>query len=138
MIIVKPKRSVSRQLKTTLSVKICSWLNKWLNKCVKSYFRNWWNIKSVPDSYKNQEMYNKAVDNYPHTFQFIPKFFIRHLWQNCFWRSFLIIYCPDKYKTYSWLILLQVKWLKNFFVNCMQMKIYSTLKVHFKIWDNFW
>ena len=25
-------------------------------------------LKSVPDCYKNQETCNKAIDNYPHTF----------------------------------------------------------------------
>ena len=27
------------------------------------------------DCYKNQEMCDKAVDNYPHTFQFFPDYF---------------------------------------------------------------
>ena len=30
-------------------------------------------LKSVPDCHKNQEMCNKAVDNYPHASEFIPK-----------------------------------------------------------------
>ena len=29
--------------------------------------------KSVSDSYKNQEMCNKAVDNYPHSLEFVPE-----------------------------------------------------------------
>ena len=30
-------------------------------------------LKSVPDCYKNQEMGNEAVDNYPHTLEFVLK-----------------------------------------------------------------
>ena len=30
-------------------------------------------LKSVPDWYKNQEMCNKAVDNYPHALDFVPE-----------------------------------------------------------------
>ena len=29
-------------------------------------------LESVPDCYKNQEMYHKAVDNYLHVLQFVP------------------------------------------------------------------
>ena len=28
--------------------------------------------QSVPDCYKNQKMYDKAVDNYPHALEFVP------------------------------------------------------------------
>ena len=34
--------------------------------CDKAILGNGGTLKSVSDSYKNQEMYNKAVDNYPH------------------------------------------------------------------------
>ena len=30
-------------------------------------------LQIVPDCYKNQEMCNKAVDNYPHALQFVPE-----------------------------------------------------------------
>ena len=30
-------------------------------------------LKSVPDCYKNQEMCNKDVDNYPHALEFVPQ-----------------------------------------------------------------
>ena len=32
-------------------------------------------LKSVPDCYKNQEMSNKAADNYLHALEFVPKRF---------------------------------------------------------------
>ena len=34
--------------------------------CDKAILENDGTLKSVPDCSKNQEMYNKAVDNYPH------------------------------------------------------------------------
>ena len=34
--------------------------------CDKAIIENCGTLKSVPDCYKNQEMCNKAVDNYPH------------------------------------------------------------------------
>ena len=34
--------------------------------CGKSIIENGGTVKSVPDCYRNQEMGNKAVDNYPH------------------------------------------------------------------------
>ena len=34
--------------------------------CDKAILGNGGTLKSVSDCYKNQEMYNKAVDNYPH------------------------------------------------------------------------
>ena len=30
-------------------------------------------LQIVPDCYKNQQMCNKAVDNYPHALQFVPE-----------------------------------------------------------------
>ena len=30
-------------------------------------------LKSVTDCYKNQEICNKAVDNYPYTLEFVPE-----------------------------------------------------------------
>ena len=32
-------------------------------------------MKICPDSYKNQEMCNKAVDNYPHMLEFVLEFY---------------------------------------------------------------
>ena len=34
--------------------------------CDKAILENDGTLKFVPDSYENQEMDNKAVDNYPH------------------------------------------------------------------------
>ena len=41
--------------------------------CEKAVLKNGGTLKSVPDCYKNQEMCNKAVDNYRHTLEFVPK-----------------------------------------------------------------
>ena len=41
--------------------------------CVKSNLENGGTLKSVPDCYKSQEMCNKAVDNYPHALELVPK-----------------------------------------------------------------
>ena len=101
-------------------------------------------IKSVPDCYKNQEMCNKAVVNYPHALEFVPEC---HKTQEMCNKSInrclfifysisyryktyemcgrivsedlvVIVYCPDKYKTRRMcdkaVGLLQIKWLKNF------------------------
>ena len=38
----------------------------------KTILENGGTLKSVPDSYKNYEMYKKAVDNYPHALEFVP------------------------------------------------------------------
>ena len=34
--------------------------------CNKAILEKFGTLKSVPDCHKNQEMCNKAVDNYPH------------------------------------------------------------------------
>ena len=34
--------------------------------CDKAIFENGGTLKSAPDCYKNQEMCNEVVDNYPH------------------------------------------------------------------------
>ena len=41
--------------------------------CVKAILENNGTLKSVPDYNKNQEMCNKAVDNYPHALEFVPE-----------------------------------------------------------------
>ena len=33
-------------------------------------------LKPVPDSYRNQEMCNEAVENYPHGLELVPKCFM--------------------------------------------------------------
>ena len=48
-------------------------INIKLNKCAIKLFQKNSGTKSVPDCYKNQEMCNKAVDNYPHTLGFVPE-----------------------------------------------------------------
>ena len=37
----------------------------------KAIVENGATLKFVPDCYKNQEMCNKAVDNYPHALEFV-------------------------------------------------------------------
>ena len=41
--------------------------------CDKAILENSGTSKSVPDCYKDQEMYNKAVGSYPHALEFVPK-----------------------------------------------------------------
>ena len=41
--------------------------------CDKVIFENGGTLKSVPDCYKNQEMCNKAVDNYPYAWEFVTE-----------------------------------------------------------------
>ena len=40
------------------------------------YYKNDGTLKSAPDCYKNQEMCNKAVHDYPHALEFIPECFM--------------------------------------------------------------
>ena len=44
--------------------------------CDKAILENGGRLKSFPDCYKNQEMGNKAVDNYPHVLDFVPECFM--------------------------------------------------------------
>ena len=44
----------------------------------KAVLENGETLKSVPDCYKNQEMPNKAVDNYPHALEFVAECFMTH------------------------------------------------------------
>ena len=39
----------------------------------KGILENSGTLNSVADCYKNQEMCNKIVDNYPHTLEFVPE-----------------------------------------------------------------
>ena len=41
--------------------------------CDKSILENGGALESVVDCYKNQKMYNKAVDNYAHAIEFCPQ-----------------------------------------------------------------
>ena len=48
-----------------------------LTKCVKkAILENGGILKSVPNCYKNQEMCNKIVNNYPHALRFVPECFM--------------------------------------------------------------
>ena len=60
------------QLKIILSINICLWSIK---DSANVWYLSYLFIldKSVSDSYKNQEMCNKAVDNYPHSLEFVPE-----------------------------------------------------------------
>ena len=41
--------------------------------CHKAVLEGDGTLKSVHDCYKNQEMCNKAVDNYPHALEYAPE-----------------------------------------------------------------
>ena len=41
--------------------------------CDKTILENGGTLRSVPDCYKNQEMFNKVGDNYPHALEFVPE-----------------------------------------------------------------
>ena len=41
--------------------------------CDKPILKNGGTLKSVPDCCKNQELCNKAVDNYPHALESVPE-----------------------------------------------------------------
>ena len=41
--------------------------------CDKTILKNGGTLKSVLDCYKNHEVCNKAVDNYPHALEFITE-----------------------------------------------------------------
>ena len=40
--------------------------------CDKAILENGGTLESVPDCYKNQQMYDKTVDNYPHALKVVP------------------------------------------------------------------
>ena len=44
--------------------------------CNKAILENGGRLKSLPDHYKNQKMYNKAVDSYSHALEFVRKCFM--------------------------------------------------------------
>ena len=48
--------------------------------CYKAILENGKTLKSTLNFYKNQEMFNKTVDNYPHPLEFVPKC---HITQKC-------------------------------------------------------
>ena len=41
--------------------------------CDKVILENSETLKYIPECYKNQEMCNKADDNYPHVLEFVPE-----------------------------------------------------------------
>ena len=41
--------------------------------CDKTVLQNGGILKSVLDFYKNQEMCNKAINNYPHALELVPE-----------------------------------------------------------------
>ena len=58
-------------------------------------------LKPVPDCYKNQKMFNKAVDNYLHALEFVSEFYSTQEMCNravnrCF---FVSDSTPDQFKT---------------------------------------
>ena len=40
--------------------------------CDKTILENCTTLKSAPDCYKNQELCNRAIDNYHHALDFVP------------------------------------------------------------------
>ena len=60
--------------------------------CDKTTLENGGTLNFIPDSYKNQEMYNKAIDNYPHALEFVPECFMtQELWDKAVNRCFLYL-----------------------------------------------
>ena len=39
------------------------------------FLENAGTFETVPDCYRNQEMCDKAVDNYPHALEFFPEYY---------------------------------------------------------------
>ena len=58
-------------------------------------------MTSVPDSYKNKERCNKAVNNYPHAFEFVPECYMTRKYCDKVvdTHSTTIKYVPECYKT---------------------------------------
>ena len=68
--------------------------------CDKTILENGGTLKAVPDCYKNQEMWNKAVDNYPHALEFVLKCYKTQIMcEKGFNKGFFAIFVPDRYKT---------------------------------------
>ena len=67
--------------------------------CEKAILENGGTLKSVPDCYKNQEMSNKAVDNYPHALEFVPECLRL---KKCVIKMFILNLL--QYKIYSWML----------------------------------
>ena len=44
--------------------------------CDKPILENDGTLEAVTYCYKNQEMYNKAIGNYPHALQFVPNCYV--------------------------------------------------------------
>ena len=68
--------------------------------CDKTILENGWKL-IFPDSYKNQKMCNKAVDNYPHALEFVPECFMaQEIWDKAVnTHSSTIEFIPECYKT---------------------------------------
>ena len=57
----------------------------------KAILGNGGTLKSVIDCYKNQEMCNKAVHNYPHALEFVPECFMtQEMWDKAVHRCFFL------------------------------------------------
>ena len=68
--------------------------------CDKTILENGGTLKAAPDCYKNQEMWNKAVDNYPHALEFVLKCYkTQKMCEKGFNKGFFAIFVPDRYKT---------------------------------------
>ena len=56
--------------------------------CDKATLENGGTLKSVPECYKNQEVCNKAVDNYPHALESILECCKTQKMWSCWYLSF--------------------------------------------------
>ena len=70
--------------------------------CNQAILENSGTLNYVPDCYENQEMYQKAVDNYPNASEFVPECFMTQ--KMCDkkvhrWLFFVFYYIPDQCKS---------------------------------------
>ena len=60
-------------------------------------------LEFVPNCYKTQKMCNKAVNTYPSAMQFVPEYcYTQEIYDRVVSEDrscFMLIYCPDRYKT---------------------------------------
>ena len=58
--------------------------------CGKAILENGGTLESVPDCQNNQEMYDKAVDNYPHPLKFVSDCYMtgKNARESCQYSSF--------------------------------------------------
>ena len=61
--------------------------------CHKAILKNGGTLESVSDCYKNQEICNKAADNYPHALEFVREYYkTQEICDKTFNKSFLAFF----------------------------------------------